>query len=221
MSEKPNFRSATWILLCLCAGLLLWIWTGGRDSSPGSAPNAPASETSRKPSREVQPSAATDPQTQSDESARIATAAADSQPEPAPDDTPVRNLPLDFLDRIVSGKTVSFPLPDGSQASGDVQMIERDKQGVLFVQGRLTTPHPGFYFFQRQTATGLAGPLVGHVRFDDKDDAWKIEPDATFAAARMVSRKIDDIICASYAHAPEAAEGDVEEAPQKIGRAHV
>jgi hypothetical protein len=97
------------------------------------------------------------------------------------------DLPPDFLDRIVSGRSVTFTLPDGTLATGGVQLIDRDANGVLFVQGRLTAPHPGFYFFQRQTVTGLAGPMVGNVRFDGKNEAWRSEPNAGLTTARMVA----------------------------------
>jgi autotransporter-associated beta strand protein len=141
---------------------------------------------------------------------------APAQPQAA-DPTPTatdKDLPPDFLDRIVSGNTVAFTLPDGSPATGGIEMIDRDAHGVLFVQGRLTLPHPGFYFFQRQTFPGVAGPFVGNVRFDGKDDAWKIEPTGNLGAARLNARKLDEIICANYEEMPEAAEGDVENAPQ-------
>lgn len=127
------------------------------------------------------------------------------------------NFPVDFLDRIVTDKTISFPLPDGTTANGIVEMIDRDATGTLFVQGRLTTPSPGSYFFQRQTAEGVAGPFVGNVRFDGKPDGWKIEPTPDLKAARFVPRKLDEILCVNYSKppaAPEILSGDTEQIPQ-------
>jgi autotransporter-associated beta strand protein len=126
-------------------------------------------------------------------------------------------LPVDFLDRCVTDKTIAFALPDGTKAEGAVEMIDRDAKGILFVQGRLTRPAPGSYFLQRQTVVGVAGPFVGNVRFDGKDTAWKIEPTADGQAARFVARKLDDVICANFEKIPadaDPAEGDVAEVPQ-------
>lgn len=219
MIEKPIFRSVLRISLGLCLLIAsFWIWTKGRDSSSGSQSPARVAEDARERSGggesamvpTAEPVAAEVVSAEAAEESEVL-----AEPAVRPAGEPVSaELLLDFLDRIVSGKSVSFTLPDGRQAGGGVQMMERDRQGVLFVQGRLTTPQPGFYFFQRQTVAGMAGPLVGNVRFDGEEDAWKIEPDATFRAARMVARKIDEIICASYAPKPEATEGDVEEAPE-------
>jgi autotransporter-associated beta strand protein len=128
-------------------------------------------------------------------------------------------LPADFLDRSVAGAAISFDLPDGSAARGDVQMIERDAAGIVAVQGRLTHPAAGSYFFQRQTADGKAGPMVGNVRFDDRRDSWNIEPAADLRSARFVARDLDEVVCANYAMVPEEIaqeipDDGVEEAPQ-------
>ena len=134
-------------------------------------------------------------------------------------DSPViaKDLPQDFLDRMVTGDVVAFTLPDGREASGGIEMIRRDAQGVLCVQGRLTQPNPGYYFFQRQTSSGVAGLLVGNVRFDGKDEAWKIEPLGIGGTPQMLACKLDDVICAKYDKIPEAvlaAQGGVAKAPQ-------
>ena len=126
-------------------------------------------------------------------------------------------LPLDFLDRIVAGNALAFTLPDGRKASGGIEMIQRDAHGIEWVQGRLTLPQPGSYFFRRQIIPGVAGPLVGNVRFDGKQDGWKIEPAGASGAPHMLARKLDEIICANYAAAPPAAAaagGEVANAPQ-------
>jgi hypothetical protein len=149
-----------------------------------------------------------------------ATKAADAQTHPT--EKPAvfatgRDLPMDFLERIVSGRKVAFILPDGTEARGGIEMMERDAHGILFVQGRLTLPEPGFYFFQRQTTPGVAGPFVGHVRFDGKEDAWKIEPTGNLGDARLNARKLDEILCVSYVQGPdepEAADDAPEQAPQ-------
>lgn len=204
MAKTQSLRSILWITLVLCLLAALGLrWAMHRPESesreplvretPALRPHAPSPAAT--PAREVS-------STQSPDTAAAVLVTTD------------RDLPPDFLDRIVSEKSVSFTLPDGLPVRGNVDMIQRDPHGVLFVQGRTTSPHPGFYFFQRQTVPGIAGPLVGHVRFDGKTDAWKVEPAPDLASARLVARDLDQIICANYEQIPEAAEGDVENAPQ-------
>ena len=134
-------------------------------------------------------------------------------------------LPSDFLDRSVNGKAVSFTLPDGSTGRGAVESIEHDERGIHFVCGRLSAPRPGFFLIQRQTTEGVSGPFVGHVRFDDSEDGWKIEATADLAAARFVPRHLDAIVCHAFSPPPppeqQAADedadpvaGDPEAAPQ-------
>lgn len=110
---------------------------------------------------------------------------------------------------------MEITLPDGGKAEGDIDLIERDAKGVLFIQGRLSVPASGTFFLQRQTADGVAGPLVGHLRFDGMEEGWKLEPSADRGAARFVRRHLDDIVCANYAELPAgAALGEILEAPQ-------
>ena len=77
------------------------------------------------------------------------------------------------------------------------------------------TIEPCSFFLQRQTADGVAGPLVGHLRFDGREEGWKLEPSPDRGAARFVRRHLDDIVCANYAGlTAEAAFGEILEAPQ-------
>ena len=127
-------------------------------------------------------------------------------------------LPPNFLDRIVdaAGKAVSFALPGGRQASGTVELLRRDAQGVLLVQGRLTQPVPGAYTFQRQTAPGVAGSLVGNVRFDAQPIGFRVDPLGPGGSPVLVERRLDQIICNIPGPDPErvAAANLPEYAPQ-------
>ncbi|MCW1923157.1 discoidin domain-containing protein [Luteolibacter arcticus] len=131
-----------------------------------------------------------------------------------------QDLEPDFLDRIVSGKSVSFDLPDGRKATGVVELIQHDDTGVLFVQGRLEQPAAGSYFFQRQTIAGVAGSLVGNIRFDAGSDAWKVLPTAPNGGPRLVASTVDEVLCVNYALPPsdldaeQAGEPEVQHAPQ-------
>jgi autotransporter-associated beta strand protein len=107
-------------------------------------------------------------------------------------------LPQDFLDRIVTGKSFSFALPDGTHAEGTVETSDRDAQGLLRIHGRITTPAPGTCFLQRQTVEGVAGPFVGQILFDGQSQGWKIEPTADHRFARFVQRDQNQILCVNY-----------------------
>ena len=133
----------------------------------------------------------------------------------------VNPLPLtpDFLDKLIDagGKTAHFALPDGRAAAGAVELVRHDGQGVLLVQGPLTAPERGYFFFQRQTVAGVAGALVGNVRFDKGDLAYRVDPTGPGGAPMLVAHTVDQVICARLEEpdlARMAAEGDPQNAPQ-------
>lgn len=123
-------------------------------------------------------------------------------------------LPGDFLDRIVTGNSISFKLPDGRKVAGVVEMSESDANGLLYVQAAIHEPANGYGYLQRQTVDGVAGPFVGNVRFDGDEMAWKIEPTDDRRSSRFVLRHVDEVLCVNYTEAAEVVEGEVQEAPQ-------
>ena len=127
-------------------------------------------------------------------------------------------LPPDFLEKIVraDGKTASFALPDGRNATGAIELLKRDDQGVLVVQGKLTQPQPGMFFFQRQTVPGVAGALVGNVRFARGTKAFRVDPIGPNGAPMLVERDITQVICQLLEPPDPArtAQPEPEEAPQ-------
>jgi hypothetical protein len=128
-------------------------------------------------------------------------------------------LPRDFLDRSVDGDRITFALPDGKTASGKVERQSRDRNGLLFAEGRLTQPAPARFFIQRQTMSGMAGPFVGHVRFDDGIRAWKLEPSDDFKSSHFVARSIHDVLCVRLDTPPPDVAG-VAENPQQLPQNH-
>jgi autotransporter-associated beta strand protein len=123
------------------------------------------------------------------------------------------------------GQEISFPLPGGGIAKGKVEWSKlRDGMPIL-VQGPLTAPRPGFFFFNIPPAVGVAGELVGFVRFDEGEVAYRVEPGKD-GKPELVQRDIDDIMCRNLArrdeehdhdhaeHADEAEHGVVENAPE-------
>lgn len=119
---------------------------------------------------------------------------------------PAAPLPPDFIDTIVdpTHSRVAFTLPDGNAVAGTIDLKQHDAAGLLFVQGRVTEPRSGSFFFQRQTVDGVAGPLVGHVRFDGRREAWRIEPAGVGGAPVLTRVTEDEIVCVSLPQ-PEAA----------------
>lgn len=119
-------------------------------------------------------------------------------------------LPLgpDFLEAMVdeSGTAVSFALPGGEMASGTVELLERDANGILLVQGRLDSPEPGFYFFQRQTEPGVLGSFFGHARFDEGDIAYRAEPVGPGGTPMLVARRLDQVVCVELPLPPPESE---------------
>lgn len=127
-------------------------------------------------------------------------------------------LPIspDFLDKMVdkAGRTVRFTLPGGIVASGAVELVRRDAAGNLsLVQGRLSEPSPGFFFFGKEAQPGVAGMFSGNVRFDDGSMAYRAEPIGPGGASMLVPRRVDQVMCLGLPARKEAGGPDVN-APQ-------
>ena len=151
--------------------------------------------------------------------ARRAPAMADAAPV---NGKPPASLPLepDFLDRLMDAarKRASFPLPDGRAAEGAIELVRHDAEGVLLVQGRLTQPEPGFFFFQRQTVPGVAGAMVGNVRFDKSGTAFRVDPLGIGGAPVLVQCRLDQVICLNLV--PPDPDQMAAEEPENAPQAH-
>jgi hypothetical protein len=109
-----------------------------------------------------------------------------------------------------------------------VTLRKADENGVLSIEGLLESPAPGHYFFQRQTAPGVAGAMVGFVRFDQSPKAWRIDPSGPGGAPVLNAVELDQLICVgkplpppglAEATAP-AASPDAPGTPQFVPQAH-
>ena len=122
------------------------------------------------------------------------------------------DLPPDFLARATDERILSMKLPDGREARGTLVTLISDAEGVAMIEGRLSEPEAGRFFFLRQTMAGAAGSLVGHILFDRGDAGWKVEPAGPGGSPRLVETGRDGVICANYgmpaAAAPEEAPAD-------------
>jgi len=125
-------------------------------------------------------------------------------------------IPPAVLDDAVDAEERCFRLilPDGNEAAGKISVLQRDSKiggGVSLVEGSLTGPRRGRFFFQRSPFEGVAGELIGHILFDDSPFGWKVEPLGAGGSPLLVETHEDRILCVNYAAPPAAA---VEEAPQ-------
>ena len=137
--------------------------------------------------------------------------------EPVPGAPPPLPLPPDFLEKMVdkAGKVASFQLPGGLTATGTVELVRRDADGNLsLVQGRLTAPSPGFFFFVKEAASGVAGAFSGNARFDNGATAYRAEPIGPAGAPMLVPRRLDQVMCLGMPVVKPAGTGTIQNAPQ-------
>ena len=139
--------------------------------------------------------------------------------EPLPDVPAPLPLPPDFLEKMVdkTGKVASFKLPGGGTALGAVELVQRDTDGNLsLVQGHLSDPSPGFFFFVREEAPGVAGAFSGNARFDNSLIAYRAEPSRPGRRTRCsFARRVDQVMCLGMPLKKNvAADGTIENAPQ-------
>jgi hypothetical protein len=76
-----------------------------------------------------------------------------------------------------------------------IELLRRDEQGTLLVRGRLSAPDAGFYTFQRQTVSGVAGAFTGAVRFDRGDIAFRVDPAGPGGTSMLVAHRLDQVVC--------------------------
>lgn len=144
--------------------------------------------------------------------------------------TPVAPLRVDVgmvakLAAAAEAGEISFPLPGGGIAKGKVEWSQSRGGVPVLVQGPLTAPRPGFFFFSIPPEIGVAGELVGFVRFNEGEVAYRVEPGKD-GKPELVQRDIDEIMCRNLARkdeepgdghaeaADEAEDGVVENAPE-------
>jgi hypothetical protein len=125
-----------------------------------------------------------------------------------------RALPPGFPGDSVQEQRFSMTLPDGRKAAGPISAIRHEDGQVATFEGRLASPEPGRFFFQRQTVPGVAGEWVGHILFDANEVGWKVEPTGPGGSPELVETHRDGVICFNYSVPPPLAAAGAEEAPQ-------
>ncbi|GAA5496108.1 hypothetical protein Rhal01_02289 [Rubritalea halochordaticola] len=135
---------------------------------------------------------------------------AKTQPEKA---VPVNKEFISKVLKAEKGSPVSFDLPGGSVAKGQVDYSRVENGEVMLAQGKLIAPQSGFFFFQKQSMDGVAGKMVGVVRFDAGELAYSVTEGADGEPV-LVEQEVDAVICRNYAKDAPADEAVVLEGPE-------
>ncbi|MCB1133116.1 MAG: hypothetical protein KDN05_18490, partial [Verrucomicrobiae bacterium] len=137
---------------------------------------------------------------------RIRTAAAADAPVPAALPRPIA-LDDEFPASIVSTDEalVAIPLPGGAVVEGRPIRLQRGPDGPRMVEGVTTRPPGGRFYFERQSAPGKAGPVVGYLHFQDEESAYRVVPDPAdpLRKARWERTHIDEVVCRAFAPPPD------------------
>jgi hypothetical protein len=117
-------------------------------------------------------------------------------------------LPQDFLQSILStdASGVTIPLPGGGQLSGTPRKSRRDENGLLMLEGDITHPQAGRFYFHRQTIIGKAGALFGFIHFDRDETAYQVRPSGRNGAPMLVKTTVDKVMCRAFAAPPDVRE---------------
>ncbi|MCP5532185.1 MAG: cadherin domain-containing protein [Akkermansiaceae bacterium] len=112
-----------------------------------------------------------------------------------------------FPASIVSkdGTFVTIPLPGGAVVEGRPTRLRRGPDGPRMVEGVTTRPPGGRFYFERQTAPGKAGPVVGYLHFQDEETAYRVVPDPADPQrkARWERTHMDHVVCRAFAPPPD------------------
>jgi hypothetical protein len=116
-------------------------------------------------------------------------------------------LPDDFLQNILSpdASGVVIPLPGGDRLSGTVRKLRRDDNGLLMLEGDITRPEAGRFYFHRQTIVGKAGALFGFIHFDQSEIAYQVRPTGENGSPVLVRTTVDEVMCRAFASPPEVS----------------
>ena len=96
------------------------------------------------------------------------------------------------------GGSLRFELVDGEWVSGRIHRLEHRAGVVVRVDGQLTSPGRGRFFFQEQSISGKAGSYVGLVEMPSRGKAYRIEPSATLGQSDLVERALDEAVCLRF-----------------------
>ncbi len=99
------------------------------------------------------------------------------------------------LDQAAQGDPISFELVANQFAKGTVRHTEYRDGELIFLAGELTEPETGRFFFQKQTAPGVAGDFAGVVELPARHRAYRIEPSGPDGTSELVEMSMSDAVC--------------------------
>lgn len=101
------------------------------------------------------------------------------------------------------GTEIAFTLPDGRDFKGTVQFARKDGDTITAVNGVVTAPAAGGFFFVRNESPGKAGPVSGWIQQPATADGYKLVATGPTSMPELAACPLGDIVC----HVP--AEGRV------------
>jgi hypothetical protein len=112
----------------------------------------------------------------------------------------------EFVRTLAAGaRTISFPLPDGRLAEGEIEQNHTASDGSpAGVTGRLDSPGKGTFHFRVQPDGARTGPVVGAVVIDDSEIAFRVQPGPGNSGV-LAALPVDQVICRRLAPPPEIA----------------
>ncbi len=133
-----------------------------------------------------------------------------------PQPKPERRRPWDpeyliGLKESRAGQSIRFELVGGEWAEGTIQRLEHREGEVVRVDGVLTAPEDGRFFFQKQTRVGKAGDFVGVVEFPQSKKGYRVEPTGPGGVSQLVEHPLEDVVCLKLPQAPVDVAGNVVE----------
>ncbi|HEX5218094.1 MAG TPA: LamG-like jellyroll fold domain-containing protein [Verrucomicrobiae bacterium] len=162
----------------------------GSDRSPANAASVASASSSNAPSTTANPGP---------------TAATFASPTPNTNIiSPQRQWDATFLTRHAGarvGDVIQFELTNGKQASGVLESIKFQNDGVVYVDGVMTSPTPGRFFIQDLAWRGLGSGLVGVITLSEPSASYRIEQ-AEDGSMTLLELPRDLVVCVNYAPAP-------------------
>ncbi len=192
MIKNSYWMGGALVVLALAGiGFFMRLNSGGNGVQPEPPPPAP-------PAREA-PMAKAD-----DTSGSDLLAAKETESKSPPAESSALKMTQAMKDELFAegnGSPIHFALPAGGHAAGRVEMIRQENGRTVMVQGSLTAPRPGRFFFQRQSTPSS---MVGTVVFDEGDVAYSVEPGAD-GTPELRKKHADEVFSRNYTPAPSPA----------------
>lgn len=116
---------------------------------------------------------------------------------------------LDLQREAQAGSAIRFELTDGKEATGVIESIKIHNDRVVYVDGVMTAPAMGRFFFQDLAARGLQSGLAGVVTFSDNRPSYRLEQTEDGVLTLLELPK-DQVVCVNYSQPPH---GSAEEIP--------